>query len=147
MAFRAGGETQSGAVWSLGPLSITLPLLDGGARAAATAAARAGHEEALAQYRAQVRRAVREVETSLVTLNATALRQTDADAAARDFELAFRATEARQRGGLGSVFELEAARRNALQAQSALLELQRERVDAWISLYRALGGGWQEAAP
>jgi outer membrane protein, multidrug efflux system len=59
LAFRAGGETQSGAVWSLGPLSITLPLLDGGARAAATAAARAGFDEAQALYRAQVRRAVR----------------------------------------------------------------------------------------
>ena len=33
----------------------------------------------------------------------------------------------------------------ALIAQSALIELQRERIAAWIALYRALGGGWTEA--
>jgi multidrug efflux system outer membrane protein len=40
------------------------------------------------------------------------------------------------------LFELEAARRDAVQSRSALIELQRERVASWIALYRALGGGW-----
>ena len=55
-----------------------------------------------------------------------------------------RATEARSRGGLASQFDLETARRNAVLAQSTVIELQRERVTAWITLYRALGGGWTE---
>ncbi|MDE2615177.1 MAG: RND transporter, partial [Burkholderiales bacterium] len=53
--------------------------------------------------------------------------------------------ESRYRGGLASLFELEDARRTAVAAQSALIELQRERVAAWISLYRTLGGGWNAA--
>ena len=62
--------------------------------------------------------------------------------AAEGFERSYRAAESRFRGGLASLFELEDARRTAVAAQSALIDLQRERVAAWISLYRALGGGW-----
>jgi NodT family efflux transporter outer membrane factor (OMF) lipoprotein len=142
-SLRTAGVTTNGNTWSLGPLVVSFPLFDGGARAANTAAAQAGYHEAVALYRAQLRRAVREVETALVDLDATARRQLDAQAAARDFESSLRATEARQKGGLASLLDLEAARRNAVQAQSALIDLQRERAVAWIALYRALGGGWQ----
>lgn len=142
---RSAGASTSGTTWSIGPLVVSLPIFDGGARAASTAAARASYDEAVALYAAQVRRAVREVETALVALDATAAREVDAQAAARDFEAALRGTQARQQGGLASLLDLEAARRNAVQAQSALIELQRERVAAWIALYRALGGGWNAA--
>ena len=144
-ALRSGGITSQGTTWSLGPLLVSLPLFDGGARSAATASAKAGYDEAVALYQAQVRRAVREVETALVALESTAQRRADADSAARDFEASLRATQARQQGGLASLFDLEAARRNAVQAQSALIDLQREQAAAWIALYRALGGGWNSA--
>jgi len=145
-AQRSGGETTRGSTWSLGPLSVTFPLFDGGAQAAATQAAVAAYDDAVAAYRAQVRRALREVEVSLVALQSTAERETDARAAAADFEASLRATASRQKGGLASLFDLETARRNAVVAQTALIDLQRERSAAWISLYRALGGGFEEAA-
>ena len=126
---------------------VTLPLFDGGSSAANSAAARADYDAAVAAYQAQVRRALREVETAFVDLDSTARRQQDAEAAARDFEASLVATQARQRSGLASVFDLEAARRNAVQAQSTLVELQAERATAWISLYRALGGGWSASEP
>jgi outer membrane protein TolC len=146
-SLRTAGVTTNGNTWSLGPLLVTFPLFDGGARAASTAAAQAAYDEAVAQYRAQLRRAVREVETALVALDATPQREVDARAAARDFEASLLATQARQTGGLASLFDLEAARRNAVLAQSTLIDLQRERVNAWIALYRALGGGWQATPP
>jgi outer membrane protein TolC len=46
---------------------------------------------------------------------------------------------------LASLFELEDARRSALLANVSLIDLQRERATAWVSLYRALGGGWSAA--
>lgn len=144
LSVRSGGETRSGATWTLGPLVIDFPLFDGGRRAAASAAARAGYDEAVALYQARVRRAVREVESALVALAASAEREADALQAVRDFEATVRAAEARQRGGLGSLFDLENARLSALAAQSALTELQRERAVAWTDLVRALGGGWSE---
>ncbi|MFA6262603.1 MAG: hypothetical protein WC760_14155, partial [Bacteroidia bacterium] len=33
----------------------------------------------------------------------------------------------------------------AVIARSTLIDLQRERLNAWISLYRSLGGGWHES--
>jgi outer membrane protein TolC len=69
-------------------------------------------------------------------------RADDARIAVEGYEASYRAAEARFRGGMGSLFELEDARRTALQAQSQSIDLQRERVAAWIALYRALGGGW-----
>ena len=145
-AVRSAGATMHGNTWSLGPLSVSFPLFDAGARRAATAAAQAGYDEAVALAQAQLRRAVREVEASLAALQSSAEREADALAAARDFESSLRATQARQQGGLASLFDLEAARRNALAANSALIELRRERTQAWINLYRALGGGWQPAS-
>ena len=145
-SLRSAGVSANGSTWSLGPLLVSLPVFDGGASAADSAAARAEYDAAVVVYQAQVRRALREVETAFVALDSTARRQQDAQAAARDFEASLVATQARQRSGLASLFDLEAARRNAVQAQSALVELQSERATAWISLYRALGGGWQASA-
>ena len=63
------------------------------------------------------------------------------------YEASYRAADARYRGGLSSLFELEDARRTAAAAQRELIDLQRERVAAWISLYRAMGGGWTPGTP
>jgi outer membrane protein, multidrug efflux system len=81
-----------------------------------------------------------------VAASRTAQRERDAISAARDFEASLTATQARQRGGLASLLDLENARRLAVQANSTLIELQRERAAAWVALYRALGGGWSPAA-
>ena len=143
--FDAGPARLDGTVWSIGPVSVSLPIFDGGARRANVDAARARALEADALYRARLRDAVREVETALVSLQASADRQPDVVTAIEGFEQSLRATEERYRGGLGSLFDLEDARRSAVQAQIALIDLQRERVAAWIALYRALGGGWTRA--
>jgi NodT family efflux transporter outer membrane factor (OMF) lipoprotein len=142
----SGETTVQGTTWTIGPVSVTLPILDGGTRAAQSAAAEARRIDAEAQLRARVRAAVREVEDALVQLRSTAERGEDAAVAARDFEASFRAALARQQGGLASLFELEDARRTALAANTALIELQRERLVAWVTLYRAVGGGWTATA-
>jgi NodT family efflux transporter outer membrane factor (OMF) lipoprotein len=139
---RAGGANSDAQLWSIGPLAVTLPLFDGGRRAANVDAAQARYEEAAALYAARVRQAVREVEQALVTLESARLRGEDARVAAEGFGASYTATEALWRSGLASVFELEDSRRNLLAAETALVGLQREHAAAWIALYRALGGGW-----
>ena len=56
------------------------------------------------------------------------------------------ATQQRYQQGFASLMELEDARRLALAAQSAQLALQTQRNQAWVSLYRALGGGFEAKA-
>ena len=132
----------SGSTWNIGPVAVSLPLFDAGARRADAVAARARYDEATSNYAATLRNAIREVESALVSLQGTADRSADAQIAADNFEVSTRATEARYRSGFGTLFELEDARRSAVLAQNTLIDLRRERVEAWIALYRALGGGW-----
>ena len=140
--FDTGLGTISGSTWSIGPVAVSLPLFDAGARRADVVAARARYDEATSAYAATLRNAIREVEIALITLQGTADRSADAQIAADNFEVSYRATEARYKSGFGTLFELEDARRSALVAQNTLIELRRDRVAAWIALYRALGGGW-----
>jgi len=142
MRLWAAPASASGSSWSLGPLVMTLPLFDGGRRDADAAAARAAYDDAVRQLQANVRSAVREVEQALVRLDAAERRRTNASAAVQGFEVSLAAVEARWRGGLASLFELEDARRSALSARASLVELEREHLAAWIALARALGGGW-----
>jgi NodT family efflux transporter outer membrane factor (OMF) lipoprotein len=144
--YESGPLTLNDTLWSVGPVQISLPLFDAGTRAANVVAARARYDEAVSQYAAQVRQAVREVEDALLSLQGTQARAADADDAVAGFEASLRATQALYGGGLASLFELEDARRNALVARRELIDLERERVFAWIALYRALGGGWSASA-
>jgi len=146
MQIRTSGFRESLDTWTVGPLSLTVPLLDGGARAANTEAAKARYAEAVSLYRANVRQAVREVEEALVNLDATTARSTDADSAVKNYQASFDATQARYSSGLASLFELEDSRRTLFAAQTARVSLQRESTEAWVSLYRSMGGGWSRPA-
>ncbi len=141
------GFTQRFNTWSIGPVALTVPLFDGGAADANVDAAKARYEEAAGKYRGVVRQAVREVEEALVTLQSTTDRGSDTLVAADGYRASFAGTEARYKAGLASLVELEEARRVLLAAQSAVVLLERERRNAWIGLYKALGGGWSTAAP
>jgi len=145
--FRSGGVSTDLSTWSIGPLALSLPLFDGGRRAANVDAAQARYDEAVTNYRARVRQAVREVEEALVLLQSTGARSNDAQVAVEGYRASFNATSARYQNGLASLVELEESRRTRLVAENALVLLERERRAAWVALYRAAGGGWRDAEP
>jgi NodT family efflux transporter outer membrane factor (OMF) lipoprotein len=145
--FEAAGLSGNGALWQMGPLAVSLPIFDAGTRAANVDAARARYDAAVAAFRGKLRGAVREVEEALVQLQSTAASEQDARIALEGYDASYRGAEARFRGGLSSLFDLEDARRTALLAQRQLTDLQHDRVIAWIALYRALGGGWSAVDP
>ena len=140
-----GGADTEGTTWSFGPLALSIPLFDSGLRVAKVQASKAAYDTAVIQYQATVRQAVREVEEALVTLRSTQDRSGNAEVAAQGYAESLAATQARFGQGLASLVELEDARRNALATESALLALHLERQQAWIALYRALGGGLEPA--
>ncbi|WP_426173918.1 efflux transporter outer membrane subunit [Massilia sp. TWR1-2-2] len=143
---RSGGVNTTIDTWSIGPLALTVPVFDAGARAANVDAASARYDNAVVTYRAVARQAVREVEDALVNLHSTERRSGDAQVALEGYRYSFRATEDLYKNGLASLLQLEDARRTYLAAEIALVNLQRERNAAWIALYRAAGGGWNAAA-
>jgi multidrug efflux system outer membrane protein len=144
IGFSTSGETSSNT-WSFGP-SLSLPLLDGGARRAAVESARASYEIAYAQWRSTVRDAVTEVEKTLVQLDNTSQRAVEAENAAREYRSYLAGVDAERRAGSASLLTFEEARRQALAAQVELIGLQRDNVVYWIALYKALGGGWDASA-
>jgi NodT family efflux transporter outer membrane factor (OMF) lipoprotein len=140
--FRAGGVNTTIDTWTIGPLAMTVPVFDAGRRSANVDAARARYDNAVVNYRAVARQAVREVEEALVSLNSTAARTEDAQVALEGYRYAYRATEDLYKNGLASLLQLEDVRRTRLGAEITVVTLQRERNAAWIALYRAAGGGW-----
>lgn len=141
------GQTLDFSNWTVGPVALSLPLFDGGRRRASVAAAQARYEEAAAVYRGKARQAVREVEEALVNLQSAAERTASAEAAAEGYRQSFEAMQARYRSGLASLLELEDSRRTALASETARVNLERERMAAWVALYRAAGGGWDPDRP
>lgn len=140
--FQTAGVTTDLQTWSIGPISLSLPIFDGGTRAANVTAAQARYETAVISYRASVRQAVREVEEALVNLQSTAERSDDARIAVDGYRASFNGTESLYKNGLANLVDLEESRRVRLAAELNAASLERERMAAWISLYRAAGGGW-----
>jgi multidrug efflux system outer membrane protein len=140
---RSGGTSGDLVTWSIGPLGISVPLLDGGQRVAAKDAAVARYEDAANLYRAKVRQAVMEVEEALNKLQGSADQSARALEAARHVALMQSAMQAKYDKGMASKIELEDGQRQTLSAKATVYTLEKERLAAWVDLYRALGGGWQ----
>ncbi|WP_316863230.1 efflux transporter outer membrane subunit [uncultured Cohaesibacter sp.] len=130
------------APWSFGP-ALSLPLFDGGTRRAAVKSSIADYHSAVASYKSGVLSAVREVETALVHVNSTSLRMSDVKDAAENYRSHFTAIDTNWKAGNASLLDREDARRSALSAEVTLIEIRRDATRYWISLYKALGGGWQ----
>ena len=133
--------------WSVGPLSVSLPVFDAGRRVALVEAAQARYQDAVAQHQGVVRRAVREVEEALLGLDTTAQQEQDARLALDRARSALQAVQLREQRGLASALQVDEALRRSLGAEAAWLDLQRSRVAAWVGLYRAAGGGWSAPEP
>ena len=139
----SGGDAQAAFnTWSIGPLSMTIPVVGRSALQARTDAAVAQYDASGQAYAATLRQAVAEVEQALVTLDGLRHREQDTAIALAGYTQSFKATEARYRVGFASLNDLEEARRLQLNAQSSDIALKQERLNTWINLYVALGGGF-----
>jgi len=138
----SGGLDASFNTWSVGPFALSLPLSGRGALQAGVDSAQAGYESAAVAYAATLRNAIAEVERTLVALAALREQQSSSAIALAGYTQSFTGTEARFRVGFASLNELEDARRLKLNADSSAVALQQNRIQAWIDLYLALGGGF-----
>ena len=133
--------TAGNAIWSLAA-TASETLVDGGARSAQVAAARATYDQSVAQYRQTVLAAFQDVEDELSALRVLgdqAVAQDDALRLARQAE-----TVARNEYKAGTVdyTTVVNAQATALSNAQTALQVRRDRLIASASLIRALGGGW-----
>ncbi|WP_010112361.1 TolC family protein, partial [Burkholderia oklahomensis] len=142
--YRVTGQALTLRPWSFGP-SLSVPLFDGGSGAARVEGARGRYDEALANYKRKVRQAVMEVENALARIDASLGRQRAALVAQENYGRYAQTVERRFRAGASDVLEVETARRQYVTSRQSVASARLERAQAWIALYRAVGGGWRQA--
>ncbi len=135
----AGGA--SPLTWSFNP-SLLFPLFKGGELAAQVKLKEAQYLEAVAKYKAKVLNAVNEIEDDLATINAANQQNLAQVQAAKNYNAYFAIMNHKYQLGSSGILDLELARGNMLNAQTALYNVQLAQVRAWIALYKATGGSW-----
>ncbi len=132
------------SVWNL-LANISQPLLQGGRLRAGVDLAKAGAESALAAYAQSALRAYAEVEQALAAEQFLARQENALQTASVEARAARTLAEDRYAKGLSNLITLLDAQRRAFDAESRLLTVQRQRLDARIDLHLALGGDFSDA--
>jgi outer membrane protein TolC len=143
-ALNAAVLTLSGAgpTLNLGA-SLTQSIFDRGRLRAVRAEAQAKDEELVAAYRAAILSALVDVENALSALDhlqqARALQEENVSQSERAFEGA----SLRYKAGSGDFLTVLEAQRTLYAARDQYSQYRFARFQAFIALYKALGGGWQ----
>ena len=128
-------------LYTIGP-SVTIPIFDGGNRAAQLEAAYAKRDQAIAQYRQNILQAVQEVEDALATQKYLTLEGERIAAAVTSEKKVLDLALTLYRDGATSYLDVVTAQEALLGQRRASLSLISRRLDSAVSLFVALGGGW-----
>jgi len=131
----------SNTVWSLGA-ALAQTIFDAGARGARVRGAKAGYDQAVAEYRQTVLTALQDVEDQLTATQVLArqheLRRQASTAADQTEQILLNQYNA----GRVSYLEVVTAQTSAFTARRALVQAAVDRQTTAIALIQALGGGW-----
>lgn len=127
--------------WSLGA-GLTQAVFQGGRLTGQVDFARARYEELAQTYLKSVIAAFADVENALVATQRSAEQETLQLDAVEQARLAHQFAEARYREGATDLLVLLDAQRALFQAEDQFVQVRFQRLQAIVSLYKALGGGW-----
>jgi multidrug efflux system outer membrane protein len=129
-------------VWSFVP-QITVPIFEGGRNIQGLDLANVRKEMAVVTYEQTIQTAFAEVEDALVAQQQLA-RQFQAQKRVSDGERErLRLAKRRYENGVASYLELLDAQRSEFHAAQQLIDVKQRVLVNHVTLYRALGGGWQ----
>jgi NodT family efflux transporter outer membrane factor (OMF) lipoprotein len=123
--------------------SVLQPIFDAGRLKGQVAIAESRERELAETYRKAILAAFADVEKALVAaskLSERELLQSQVQDRARE---ALRLAEVRYREGADDLLSVLDAQRTLFDAQDQLAQIRRDRLEAAVALYKALGGGWQ----
>ena len=123
--------------------SLTQPIFDGGKILGNFENAKARQDELLQTYRKTIIQAFADVDNALYSIKQTSIRlrlQREVVAASRR---AFQLSEQQLRAGTADIVTVLNTQTTLFQAEDALWQAQLSRLQAIVSLYQALGGGWE----
>jgi outer membrane protein, multidrug efflux system len=129
-------------IWSIGP-TVSLPIFNEGSIRAGVLGANAQQQQSELQYRRTVQQAFREVADSLVESRKLAELRNQQEGLVESLRQAAELADLRYRGGIASYLEYLDSERQLLDARILLVQIQRQQMSNVVTLYLALGGGWQ----
>ncbi len=124
----------------------SLPIFTAGRLSASLEAERSQQRIAAEEYRQVVRNAFLEVENALLDYQRSREQRLALDQAVTADRERLRLVELRYHNGVSSHFELLDSQRELFSSELARLQATGVTYGAVIQLYRALGGGWDQAA-
>jgi len=133
--------------FSIGPLALSLPVFEGGRIRNNVNLAKARYDEAVANHEARLLTALREVEDALSDVQQRQQQGTVQAQAQQAAARAVQVAQARFDRGVSTYLDVTDAQRSALAADRAATQIRTQRLLAAVSVARALGGGWTQAAP
>jgi multidrug efflux system outer membrane protein len=140
------GLFKSGSWAFTGTAQLLQPIFDAGRNQANLDVARVDHDIAVAQYEHSIQNAFREVSDALAG-RATLGEQLRAQAAQTNaLAIAYRLSDLRYRSGAASFLDTLDSARALFAAQTLLVQTRALELQNLVTLYRALGGGWNENA-
>ena len=125
----------------IGP-SITLPIFKGGTNVARLEAAEANYQQMLEQYQQTILNAFQEVADLLVALQSRTRQLESQRRQVKAADDARELAEIRYREGLVTYLDVLEAQRTVLNAELGLVQTERARLTEMVSLFKAVGGGW-----
>jgi multidrug efflux system outer membrane protein len=134
---------RSGHFWSIGP-SFRWPILNFKRILSGIDASKAVHDESLARYEKVVLTALEEVENALVSLSREKRRAEALVEAVQANDSAVGLAKELYRAGAQSYLAVLDAETALYTAQDQLAQSLQNRAIGFVSLYKALGGGWQD---
>jgi multidrug efflux system outer membrane protein len=129
------------SVWALAG-SVAGPIFQGGRILESYRASVAAWEQSRLQYELTAVRAFQEVSDAVVALQKLAQFEAEQTRTVTAYEQSVRVANRRYLGGLASYYEVLEAQQLLFPAQDLLARVRRDRFVALVSLYKALGGGW-----
>ena len=134
--------TQGARYWALGPAGLTLPLFDGGARAAQLQQMIDAYDASVAAYRQAVLVSFQQVEDNLAALRILEQQVQVQNKAVAAAEEAVMLTINQYKAGAVSYLNVMTSQTIALANETTAVALQGQRLSATVLLVTALGGGW-----
>ena len=128
--------------FSVGP-SFTWPVFDAGRNKARIRIAEAQRDEAMAAFQGVVLGAMRDVEDALLTYDRTQVRVRVLGEAVVANRKALRIANDLYNQGLTDFLNVLDAERSLFAAEDSLATSEGDRAIALVTLYKALGGGWE----
>ena len=122
---------------------LTQPLLDGARLQGQYDLAKGRQDELLQLYRKAVISGFADVENALIAVRQTTERERLQRDVVRSSRQAFQISEQRLREGAVDLVTVLNTQQTLFQAQDLLAQVRLQRLQAVVSLFQALGGGWQ----